>query len=239
MKPLIAVAAALVVAAAAAIVFVLGRHTATGPDAFSGAYPLVTAAPTGQPALTWRPTAAPAGPLPTFPGTGSKVSGRFVNRSAGLSYVRFGAPWVNRSPGDVETRQEIDGKIKDYLHFWYVAISVAPLDPKLDVPGPQRLRAAAELTGAAFVKQLYSDDGARKDLAGAPMKVDGRPGWVTAFRMTHTTDTQRVEKSQTEVVVAVDTGRRLPAILEITIPNNQSSRLSDINRVVRSLHVVR
>ena len=39
--------------------------------------------------------------------------------------------------------------------------------------------------------------------------------------MTHTTDLDRVEKSQTEVVVAVDTGRRLPAIVEITIPGNQ------------------
>jgi hypothetical protein len=240
-KTLIAAAAAFVLAAAAAIVFLLGRHTDTGPDAFAGAYPLVTAAPTGVPALTWRPTGIPAGPLPVFPGTGSRVTGRAVNRNAGLSYARLGPPWgvTARRTGDASSGLEINSKIKDYKHFWYASVSVEPLDPKLDVPGAQRLRAAAELTGQAFVTGLYRDDGARKDLAGAALTVDHHPGWVTAFRMTHTTDLDRVEKSQTEVVVAVDTGRRSPAMVEITIPGNQSRLLPDINHVVRSLRVVR
>jgi hypothetical protein len=240
-KPLIAAAAAFVLAAAAAIVFLLNRHTETGPDAFAGTYPLVTAAPTGVPALTWRPTGAPAGPLPVFPGAGSKVTGRAVNRTAGLSYARLSPPWrpTARRTGDPSSGLEINSRIKDYKHFWYASVSVEPLDPKLDVPGAQRLRAAAELTGQAFVKGLYSSDGTRKDLAGGALTVDRHPGWVTAFRMTHTTDLDRVEKSQTEVVVAVDTGRRLPAIVEITIPGNQNRLLPDITHVVRSLRVVR
>jgi hypothetical protein len=238
-KPLIAAAAAFVLAAAAAIVFLLGRHTETAPDAFAGTYPLVTAAPTGVPALTWRPTGTLAGPLPAFPGAGSKVTGRAVNRTAGLSYARLAPPWRTARKGGSSSGLEIDGKIKDYKHFWYASVSVEPLDPKLDVQGAQRLRAAAELTGQAFVKELYSDDGKRKDLAGATLTVDRHPGWVSAFRMTHTTDLDRVQKSQTEVVVAVDTGRRLPAIVEITIPGNQNQLLPDITHVVRSLRVVR
>ena len=70
------------------------------------------------------------------------------------------------------------------------------------------------------------------------MKVDGHAAWVTAFRMTHTDGLRRVEKAQTEVDVAVDTGRRLPAVVEITIPSNQNARLPDINALVRSLRVV-
>ena len=239
MKPLIAAAAAFVLAAAAAIVFLLSRHTETGPDAFAGTYPLVTAAPTGVPALTWHPTGTPAGPLPAFPGTGSKVTGRAVNQIAGISYARLAPPWRTTARRTGASGMEINGKIKDYKHFWYASVSVEPLDPKLDVPGAQRLRAAAELTGQAFVKELYSNDGTRKDLAGAALTVDRHPGWVSAFRMTHTTDLDRVEKSQTEVVVAVDTGRRLPAIVEITIPGNQNRLLPDITHVVRSLRVVR
>jgi hypothetical protein len=237
-KPLIAAAAAFVLSAAAAIVFLLCRHTDNGPDAFAGAYPLVTAAPTGVPALTWRPTGAPAGPLPTFRGAGSKVIGRVANRTAGISYARLGPPWQAKTTGDSSSRLEINGKIKDYKHFWYASVAVEPLDPKLEVSGAQRLRAAAELTGQAFVKELYSDDGTRKDLAGAALMVDHHSGWVTAFRMTHTTDLDRVEKSQTEVVIAVDTGRRLPAMVEITIPGNKNKLLPDINQVVRSLRVV-
>ena len=240
MKTLIAAGAAFILAVAAAIVFILNRHTEAGPDAFAGAYPLVKAAPTGQPALTWHPTGNPAGPLPVFRGTGSKMIGSTTNRVAGLSYARFATPWrrSHAAPGGPSTGQEIDSRIKDYKHFWYASVKVEPLDPKLAVPGPQRLRAAAELTGQAFVKELYQDDGSRKDLAGAPMMVSHRSAWVTAFRMTHTTDTDRVEKNQTEVVVAVDTGRQLPAIVEITIPGNQSRLLPDINHVVRSLRVV-
>jgi hypothetical protein len=240
-KSLIAAAAVFILAVAAAIVFVLNHHTEAGPDAFAGAYPLVTAAPTGVPTLTWRPTGNPAGPLPVFRGPGSRVTGRTVNQKVGLSYARFGPPWKTtaRTTGDPSSGQGIDGKVKDYKHFWYASVSVEPLDPKLSVPGTQRLRAAAELTGDAFVKSLYRDDGARKDLAGAAMTVDRHSAWITAFRMTHTIDTGRVQKSQTEVVVAVDTGRALPAIVEITIPGNQSRLLPDINHVVRSLRVVR
>lgn len=242
MKPLIAAAAAFVLVAAAAIVFLLNRHTDAGPDAFAGAYPLVTAAPTGVPALTWRPTGTPAGPLPVFPGAGSGVAGRITDQISGISYAHLGAPWLrmtSRLSAEHSSGQEINSKIKDYKHFWYAAVYVGPLDPKLDVAGPQRLRAAAELTGQDFVKSLYSADGSRQDLAGAPLKVDQRAGWVTAFRMTHTTDTGRVAKSQTEVVVALDAGRREPTIVEITIPGNQPRLLPDINRVVRSLHIVR
>ena len=241
MKPLIAAAAAFILAVAAAIVFLLNRHTGPGPDAFTGAYPLVTAAPTGVPALTWRPTGNPAGPLPVFPGTGSRVTGRITDRTIGVSYARFGPPWRQLTSGrsvDHSSGQEMDAKVKDYKHFWYAAVYAGPLDPKLDVAGPQRLRAAAELTGQDFVKSLYSADGSRKDLAGAPLSVDRHAGWITAFRMTHTTESDRLLKSQTEVVVALDTGRREPAIVEITIPGNQPQLLPDINQLVRSLHVV-
>lgn len=240
MKPLIAAVAALVLTVAAAVAFVLTRPGKSGPDAFASAYPLVTAAPTGQPALTWHPTGIPAGPLPTFHGTGSPVVGRAVNRFAGLSYARFGAPW-KPTPGmrTGETGQQFGSKNTVGLErFWYASLSVSPLDQKYAVPGPQRLRAAAELTGQNFVKELYSDDGRRTDLAGAAMTVDRHSAWVTAFRMTHTDGTRRVEKAQTEVVVAVDTGRRLPAIVEITIPSNQNARLPDVNRLIRSLRVV-
>lgn len=242
MKPLIAAVAAFVITGAAAVVFLLNHHAKTGPDAFAGEYPLVTAAPTGIPALSWRPTGAPAGPLPVFPGAGSRMSGRIIDRTTGISYARLGTPWHQlkaRLSAEHSSGQEVDGKIKDYKHSWYAAVYVGPLDPKLAVAGPQRLRAAAELTGQEFVKSLYMGGGRRKDLAGAALTVDHRPGWVTAFRMTHTTDTDRVEKGQTEVVVAVDTGRRMPAVVEITIPSNKPQLLPDINHMVRSLHVVR
>src|SRR5690349_19555344 len=118
---MIAAVAAFAVLAAAAVAFVLTRHGRTGPDAFAGTYPLVTPAPTGRPALTWRPAGPPAGPLPVFHGTASPVAGRSVNRTAGLSYARFGAPW-KPAPRQVDgtTGQQFGSRNDVGLErFWY------------------------------------------------------------------------------------------------------------------------
>ena len=55
----------------------------------------------GQPALTWKPTSRPAGPLPVFPGPGTQIIGRAANRHVGLSYARFGPPWKTLRTGDL------------------------------------------------------------------------------------------------------------------------------------------
>jgi hypothetical protein len=243
-KPLIAAAAALVVAAAAAVAFVLTRDADAGPDPFAGTYPLVTAAPTGSPTVTWRPTGRPAGPLPVFRGTKSKVAGRITDRVAGVSYARFGPPWHrpklrNRGTSGAEL---IDGnKNGGPGTYWYVAVYSGQLPARFTsgATGPDALRAATELYGQNWAENLYSDQGKRTELAGQPLTVDGRKGWLTTFRMTHTDGTPRAQKSQTEVVVAVDTGRPVPAIVTVTVPDNKNQLLPDINTVVRSLHVIR
>jgi hypothetical protein len=236
-KALVVAGTAFVVAVAATVIFVLGRHSAE-PDAFAGTYPATTPKPTQSPSVTWQPTRPPAGPLPSFPGAGSTINGRITDRTAGVSYARFGPPWKRpKFLSGHTSAQEINSPKKDYKNFWYVAVYCGPLDPKYDRPGPQRLRAAAELVGQEFARELYSDGGDRKDLAGAPMTIDGHRAWVTAFRMTRP-NSDRVEKGQTEVVVAVDAGRPRPAIVEVTVPSNQPAKLRDINQIVRSIQVL-
>jgi hypothetical protein len=238
-------AAALVIAATAAVAFMLTRHADAGPDPYAGGYPLVTPAPvpTGSPAPTWRPTGVPAGPLPVFRGTRSKVAGRITDRVAGVSYVRFAAPWRLPKVVDIGTSggQILDGGRTGGLgHYWYVAVYSGPLAARFSAaaPRPQALRAGAELYGQHWATELYSDQGRRTELAGQPLTVQGHRAWLTAFRMTHTDATSRVEKSQTEVVVTVDTGRRTPAVVTVTVPGNKNL-LPDINLVVRSLRVIR
>jgi hypothetical protein len=243
-KSVISAVAALVVATAAAVTFLLTRHADAGPDPYAGTYPLLTPTPTGSPALTWRPTGRPAGPLPVFRGVGSKVAGRITDRVAGVSYARFAPPWhppklINR---DTSGAQLIDGNRKGRLgSYWYIAVYSGRLPAKFATAatGPYALRAAAELYGQNWAGELYADEGRRTELAGQSLTVDGRKAWLTAFRMTHTDGTPRVEKSQTEVVVTVDTGRPVPALVTVTVPSNKARLLPDINTVVRSLHVVR
>ena len=248
MKSLIAAVASVALMAAAVIAFVLvhrakGESNA-GPDPYAGTYPLVSPAPTRAPAVTWRPTGVAAGPLPVFRGSGSRVIGRITDRVAGVSYAKFAPPWHRPKllSGGKTGAEEIDSKNASGLkNFWYVAVYSGPLSAELapGATGPDALRAAAELHGQDWVKQHFLDEGRRAELAGRALTIDGHRAWLTAFRMTHTDGTPRAMKSQTEVVVAIDTGRRAPAIVTVTVPDNKNLLLPDINTVVRSLHVVR
>ncbi len=244
MKSLIAAVAVLVVAATAAIVFVLGHHAGAGPDPYAGAYPAVTPTPTAAPALTWHPTGRPAGPLPVFHGTGSRPAGRITDRTAGVSYVRFAPPWHRPKVSNRDTTgaELMDGNRTGKLGtYWYAAVYSGLLPAKFAnaAPGAYALRAAAELYGRDWAHGLYDDSDRRTEIAGRSMAIDGHRAWLSAFRMTHLDGTPRVEKAQTEVVIAVATGRRLPALVTVTVPSNKPGLLPDINAVVRSLHVVR
>lgn len=251
MKPVISVVAgvaALVVVAAAAVAFVVGRRADSGPDIYAGSYPLITPTPTPttttSPVPTWRPTGPPAGPLPVFKGTRSKVAGRITDRAAGLSYARFGPPW--RRPGILSsghtTAQMMDGHGPGGENdYWYMEVDCGPLPAELAhaATGSNALRAAAELYAQQWIHNLYMDAFKRTELAGQSLTVDGHRAWLTGLRATHTDGPFQAMKSQTEVIVAVDTGRRRPAVVSIAVPANKYRLLPDINLVVRSLRVVR
>ncbi len=243
MKTVIAAAATLVVAAVAAVVLVLTRHADAGPDPYAGTYPLVTPAPTVSPGPTWRPSGRPAGRLPVFHGTGSRVAGRITDRAAGVSYAKFAPPWhaPKQLGHDTTAAQLIDGgRNAGYGHYWYIAVYSGPLPAKFSgaAPGPYALRAAAELYGRDWAGELYDEHDRRTELAGQSMTIDRHHAWLSAFRMTHLDGTPRVEKAQTEVVITVDTGHRVPTLVTITVPSNKAALLPDINTLVRSLHVV-
>lgn len=235
----IALATSLVlVAGAAAGGYVIRRGTG-GPDPYAGAYPAATPAPSSNPKASWTPTGPPKGPLPKFPGQASPVVGRTTDTTAGISYAKLGPPWRRKAGIGAHTGgQEIKSKGTGLKNFWYVAIYSSPLKDEYapTATGANGLRAAAELIARDFVESFY-EDGKRTELAGAPLRAGGHRAWVTALRATKT-DPDTPYNSQTEVVVAVDAGRKVPAILEITVPGNQAKRLADINTVVKSLRVV-
>ena len=236
----------MVVAVAAGVVFLLTRHADAGPDPYAGTYPLLTPvpSPTGSPPPTWRPTGRPAGPLPVFHGTASRVSGRVTDRTAGVSYARFAAPFHRpKSLGVDTTGGELmdGGRTGGFGHYWYVAVYSGLLPAKFRpaATGPNALRAGAELYGQDWADELYDDSDKRTELAGQAMMIGGHHAWLSVFRMTHADGLKRVDPSQTEAVVTIDTGRTAPAVVSVTVPSNKNALLPDINTVVRSLRVVR
>ena len=235
--PLVAAAAAVALVAAVVVGFTVLHHADAGPDPFAGSYPLVSPSPTPS-TTSWRPSGPPAGPLPTYHGTPSRVAGRIVDRAAGLSYPRFAPPW-HRKDGVNRTGEEIDSKTNDEKHFWYVAVYAGPLRADYDLPGPNRLRAAAELVAKEFGDADVEGGGTSKTIAGTAATIDHHPAWIAAVRVTEPPGMPGPMKWRTEVAVAVDTGRRHPGVVEVQVPGNQERLLPDIGAVVRSLRVVR
>lgn len=231
-------------AAAGIAIAVTGRSAPpSGPDPFAGSYPLVTPDPTQSPkGPTWEPTGPPAGPLRTFPGTPTRVVGRVVDRKAGLSYAKLARPYRPIPRFGTHTGgQEFDNDRRD-TGYWYCAVYSAPVKAEIAAAAKaagkaNALRAAAELEMQDTIK-LFSD-AKRTDLAGQPLTVSGRRAWLTAVQITNTAAARTAADPRTYVVIAVDTGRAVPSVAEVHVPNTQRRRLPDINTIMSSLRVVR
>jgi hypothetical protein len=225
-----------VLAVAGTAVGLLIRPDEHGPDPYKGAYPLISPTPTPT-AVVWTPSGPPAGPLRRFRGRPSKVIGRVIDHQSGLSYARLGAPWrlitgVGGHTGGVEYTVE---KPK---FEWFGTVGSRLLDAEAApaATGPSRLRAAAEL-GA----QRWGDGlGVSKltPIAGQPMKVSGRQAWLAGYRGAVDSPVTAVTE-RIFVVVAVDTGRPVPGLLELSLGKPKYALLPDFNTAVSSLRVIR
>jgi hypothetical protein len=239
----IAAGAALAVAAlvAGTAVAVLGtRRGDEGPDPFQGAYPIVPATPSATSTVRWTPGGRPAGPLRRFPGRPSRVAGTVVDRRAGLSYARLGPPW---SPikGVGSHSAGVEYVLSKPSFQWYGSVGSSPLLEKftpvvLATAGPYRLRAAAELSARLRVSNQAPSG--LTPIAGQPLRVGGHRAWLTGYRVRFGSPFNGITE-RTYVIVAVDTGRRLPAIFDASLAKPKYAMLPDINTAVKSLRVVR
>jgi hypothetical protein len=231
-----AVALAAVVIAAAVVVVVAKRdRSPAGPDPYAGSYPVIAASAVPSAAITWQPTGPPAGPLRRFKGRPSRVVGKIVDRSAGLSYAKLALPW-KQAPG-VTHSAGIEWDVqKPKFHWWAGAYSdLIREDFVAAAKGPNGLRAAAELDAAKWAKTY---DGKMIPLAGQPLKVSGRSAWLAGYRVRTPGSFDHIPE-RALVVVVVNSGRPVPAVFEISIAQPKYQILPDINTLVGSLRVIR
>jgi hypothetical protein len=159
-----------------------------------------------------------------------------VDKSAGLSFARLGAPWKPlKGIGTHTGGQEYVVLKPDFrwLAGGYSGVLYEKLAPA--ATGPQALRAAAELTAQQSIKNL---DGRLTPIAGQSLKVGGHPAWLAAYRANFTDPYDKITE-RTMVVIAVDTGRRLPGILELSVAKRAYRLLPDLTTLIKSLKVVR
>jgi hypothetical protein len=231
-----AAALAAVTLAAAVAAVVAGRDRApAGPDPFAGAYPVVGASATAKPAYTWQPAGPPAGPLKRFAGHATRVVGTVVDRRSGLAYAKLAPPWMP-TPG-LSHSAGIEWTVRKPRFHWWAGAYSDLLDSDL-VPaarGPGGLRAAAELAAAKWAKTY---EGTLIPTAGQPLRVSGRHAWLAGYRV-RTPDAFDHIPERALVVVVVSSGRRVPALFEVSVAKPKYLLLPDLNTLVGSLRVVR
>lgn len=230
-----AVLAVVALVAAGTVVGLRMRQGEAGPDPYAGAYP--TYSPTPTPTAAWTPSGPAAGPLRRFPGRPSKVIGQVVDKQAGLAYSKLAAPW-QPIKGFGSSTAGFEYTVDKPKFQWYGTVSSEPLDRRLApiATGPNRLRAAAELSAAQWAKEQSVTK--LTPIAGQAMRVSGRQAWLAGYRATITGSASGINE-RIVVMVAVDTGRAQPGVLQAMVGQPKYAMLPDVNTAVTSLRVVR
>ncbi|MEV5411062.1 hypothetical protein AB0K60_19750 [Thermopolyspora sp. NPDC052614] len=218
-----------------------------------------TFTPSPEPTPTIEPTPVPdadrADPdkvvkVPRFPGTGSGVIGRVIDKRSRLSYAQLGRPWGRaKGPGDgpiydgiYSRRQTFRTETYGEGSSWWADVDSHPLPKDLSVPspGPALFDAAMAMLDNRQLHNFPSGTTGR-DIASQPLALGGAKGWVIVRRMRLPSERSPRPRAKTELTaaIAVDTGRARPSVVLITIPDTHRRLWPDLNHVIESIRVLR
>ncbi|MFB9834573.1 hypothetical protein [Actinoallomurus acaciae] len=183
--------------------------------------------------------------LPRFKGVHTRALGRLTDSRSGLAYARFTKPWaagVQNSPmnelgfsaSQFAVTEKAGGQPKHWARLMSTELSGAAKDA---YTGPGTERAAAAEALRVYEARMFGFQHKKRVLANQPLTVGGHKGWLVSDYLTY----RRTGVKATGDIVAValvDTGRKTPGIVFMTVPNTNKKLWPDVNFVVRSLRVV-
>lgn len=188
----------------------------------------------GQPA-----DAQPEKPLSQFKGDHTKPVGHIADAHAGLSYPKLGKPWQMQTQKGAMA--ELGFSAGQYAvsepKRWGRLLSAQLGGANKDAyTGPGSERAAATQVADSYEKRMYGYKHKKKVLASQSLTVDGHKGWLVGYYLTYR---QRGVKTTGELftVAVVDTGRKEPGVLLMSVPNTAKKLWPDVNYVMRSIKV--
>ncbi|WP_123668957.1 hypothetical protein [Actinocorallia herbida] len=195
------------------------------------------------PTLTQDPEAHPLKPLKAFKGAGSPVAGAVADANAGLTYPAFGGKWTvptkkNKLFQPGWSGQQIMVTEQKGTQLWYGTILSKPLGPvekRLTASGSS-LQEKTELVASGLEDQLYRFPHKNKPIASQELKLEGGKGWLVASQFSFDRTPIRA-KSEIVVTALVDTGKKSPSLLFMSMPNTAKNLWPDINAVVDGLRV--
>lgn len=240
----------LVVALAAAAMFYLKSSGKPGakPKGTSGS----SAQPSTSDGAAAQPSAsqpAPQGmadtPLQKFPGAHSKAAGRIDDTFAGLSYPKLGAPWQvpTKKSGLLQpgwSGQQIVVTEKHGNQIWYGQLMSGLLGPaEQDLyKGPGTEHETAVAYEQSLEARLYGFPHQSKPIASQALDLSGQggKGWLVSSELSYHRNGIKAT-GEIVTVAIINTGKKAPAVLFMSVPNTEKKLMPDINFVVGSLKV--
>lgn len=210
-------------------------HVTTAPNRTDG-----VAAPNGGASAAGRSQKA----LPVFSGPHTVSVGRIVDQRAGLSYPKLGRPWqpqpkngqmteLGFSEGQYALSEKAGGQAKVWARLMSGPLGHAD---KGAYQGGSTVQAAATQVAATYEKKLYDFKHHRKLIASQPLDVGGLKGWLVGYHLTYHRPATKATGDLYTVAV-VDTGKRGPGVLLMSVPDTQRRLYPDVDYVVQSLEV--
>lgn len=171
------------------------------------------------------------------------MTGRVTDGKAALSWAKFGKPWALASPkgGDfsksltlVTAKFTYQGKPAQWAAT--VASGVVGSDAEFRYSGPVTLPAAAQSYINNVIPKEYFPGSFPTVQRSHQVTVGGHPGWMVQFAVNYHLQGLDATKD-TDVVVVVDTGKSVPSVFVVAIPNDANNLLPDITAELNSLRV--
>jgi hypothetical protein len=181
-------------------------------------------------------------PVPTPPRPTGPVSGRIVDDTAGLSYSVLGGAWQRWDMFPFEGMLGTDGYYRVVQRdapggeYWANVTSglVSPA-----VASRDDLTATSRRLITGLDDQYYPDH-RQQGRAERVTTVDGHPGYLISYVAIFNPDDSKgyQAKSEQVTVLVVDTGRQLPAVLYISLPDTVRPLWTSVDALVASVRVL-
>ncbi|MCO5997670.1 hypothetical protein [Actinoallomurus rhizosphaericola] len=189
---------------------------------------------TGQPAESQQEK-----PLPQFKGAHTKPVGRIADAHAGLSYPKLGKPWQMQTQKGAMA--ELGFSAGQYAvsepKRWGRLLSAQLGGANKDAyTGPGSERAAATQVADYYEKRMYGYTHKKRVLASQSLTVGGHKGWLVGYYLTYH---QSKVKTTGEIftVAVVDTGKKAPGVVLMSVPNTAKKLWPDVDYVMHSIKV--
>lgn len=202
-------------------------------------------APSRSPAGSTENRPAARKRLPRFQGVHTKALGRVSDTRSGLSYARFARPWalpakdspmneIGFSASQFAVTEKAGAQPKHWARLMSGQLSGAA---KGSYTGPGTEGAAAAEFAEVYETRVFGFPHRKRLLASQPLDIGGHKGWLISDYLKYHRPGVKAT-GDIMMVAVVDTGKNVPGVLLMTVPNTSRRLWPDLDFVVRSLQIV-